>query len=89
VLIQLHLSIPDSLDIQAEDIRLLLATTLYGQGRISLGQGAEMAGLSKRAFLEVIGTHGVSVFNQAPESLAADLGNAGFKMPIGTNEHPN
>ncbi|MTW19877.1 UPF0175 family protein [Allochromatium palmeri] len=75
-MIQLHLSIPDSLDIQAEDIRLLLAATLYGQGRLSLGQGAEMVGLSKRAFLDAIGTHGVSVFNQAPESLAADLANA-------------
>jgi predicted HTH domain antitoxin len=76
MLTQLQISVPDFLDIQAEEMKLLLAATLYGQGRLSLGQGAEMAGLSKRAFLEVIGTHGVSVFNQAPESLAADLANA-------------
>lgn len=73
---QLHISVPTCLDIQAEDMQLLLAATLYGQGRLSLGQGAEMAGLSKRAFMEIIGKYGVSVFNQAPESIAEDVANA-------------
>lgn len=76
MLTQLQLSIPDFLDIQVEEMQLLLAATLYGQGRLSLGQGAEMAGLSKRAFMEALGRHGVSVFNQAPESLAEDVANA-------------
>jgi len=57
-------------------LRLLLAATLYDQGRISLGQGAEMAGLSKRAFMESLGGHGISAFNHAPEDLARDLANA-------------
>ena len=73
---QLQISVPDFLDIQAEEMKLLLAATLYGQGRLSLGQGAEMAGLSKRAFMEALGRHGISVFNQAPESLAEDVANA-------------
>jgi predicted HTH domain antitoxin len=35
-----------------------------------------MAGLAKRAFLELLGRHGVSAFNYAAEELERDLGNA-------------
>ncbi|MBP6806875.1 MAG: UPF0175 family protein [Chromatiaceae bacterium] len=55
---------------------MLLAATLFNQGRITLSQGAEMAGLSKRTFMESLGRCGVSAFNHAPADLARDLANA-------------
>jgi len=73
---QLQIAVPDFVDLDARELRLLLAATLYDQGRLSLGQGAEMAGLSKRTFMESLGGCGISAFNHSPEDLARDLANA-------------
>jgi predicted HTH domain antitoxin len=73
---QLQIAVPDFVDIGPNELRLLLAATLYGQGRVSLGQGAEMAGLSKRVFMESLGHCGISAFNQDPDDLASDVANA-------------
>ena len=55
---------------------MILATKLYEQGKLSLGQAAELANLSKRAFIEILGDYGVSVFNYPADSLDSDLENA-------------
>lgn len=73
---QLQIPVPDFLDVDVAELRLILAAKLYDQGRISLGQGAEMAGLSKRTFIESLGGCGVSVFNYPADDLARDLANA-------------
>ena len=73
---QLQIPVPDFIALGAAELRLLLAATLFDQGRITLGQGAEMAGLSKRAFMESLGRCGVSAFNHPPADLARDLANA-------------
>lgn len=73
---QLQINVPDFVDLGADELRLLLAAVLYDQGRLSLGQGAEMAGLSKRAFMESLGGCGISAFSHSPEDLARDLANA-------------
>jgi len=66
--------VPDS--VSEADARLLLALKLYESGRSSSGQAAELAGLSKRAFLELLGKYGVATFNYPPDELARDLANA-------------
>ncbi|WP_295587519.1 UPF0175 family protein [uncultured Lamprocystis sp.] len=73
---RLQIAVPDFVDLDARELRLLLGATLYNQGRFSLGQGAEMAGLSKRAFMESLGRCGISAFTHSPEDLARDLANA-------------
>ena len=73
----LTLHLPDSLDLDAKELTMLLATRLYERGTLSLGQAAEMAGYSKRTFMELLGSYGVSVFNYPPEDLARDVANAG------------
>ena len=73
---QLQIPVPDFIDLGAAELRRLLAATLFDQGRITLGQGAEMAGLSKRAVMESLGRCGVSAFNHPPADLARDLANA-------------
>ena len=58
------------------EAKLLLAIKLYEVGRFSLGQAAAFAGYSKRSFMELLGKHGVAVFDHAPAELQEDLGHA-------------
>ena len=55
---------------------MLLATKLYEQGKLSLGQAAELAGYSKRTFMELLGRYNVPVFNYDAGELTNDLKNA-------------
>jgi predicted HTH domain antitoxin len=73
----LTINIPDSVDLDAQEASMLLATKLYEQGKLSLGQAAELAGLGKRIFMEMLGKYNVSVFNYDPKELQNDVRNAG------------
>ncbi len=55
---------------------MVIASRLYEKGKLSLGQAAELVGLSKKTFLEVLGSYGVSVFNYSPDNLDGDVENA-------------
>jgi predicted HTH domain antitoxin len=57
----------------ADDARLLLATKLFETGKATLGQAAKAAGLSKQAFIEVLGQYKVPVFNYSPDELREEL----------------
>lgn len=72
----LVLNIPDTVDFDDKDALMTIASRLYDKGKLSLGQAAELAGLSKKAFIESVGDYGVSVFNQPASSLEKDLENA-------------
>ena len=72
----LTLNIPDSLEVNNQDLAMLVSTKLYEQGKLSLGQAAEIAGLTKRTFAELLGKYGVSIFNCPPEDLSSDVANA-------------
>lgn len=72
----LTLHLPDSLDITSKEVAMLLAARLYEQGKLSLGQAAELAGYSKRTFMELLGDYGVLVFNYPAEDIARDAANA-------------
>ena len=72
----LTLNIPDSLDVDNHDIAMLVSTRLYEQGKLSLGQAAELAGLTKRTFAELLGSYNVSIFNYPASDLSKDVANA-------------
>jgi predicted HTH domain antitoxin len=72
----LTLNLPKTVKIEERELVLILATKLYEQGKLSLGQAAELAGLSKRGFMEILGTYGVSVFNYSSDELDRDAKNA-------------
>ncbi len=61
-------------EITAEEARVLLAIKLYEMHKLTLGQAARLAGYSKRAFMEVLGKHGVPVFAYLPEELQEEAG---------------
>ncbi len=59
--------------VQREDARLLLAVKLYETGRLSFGQAAEMARMSRRGFLETLGEMGVPVVDYPAAELVEEL----------------
>ena len=72
----LTIEIPDNVDINDKDLLTMLAAQLYEQGKLSLGQAADMAKLTKRIFMETLGKYGVSIFNYPASDLVADIKNA-------------
>ncbi|SEJ63049.1 Uncharacterised protein family (UPF0175) [Cyclobacterium xiamenense] len=48
------LTIPDHLDLGETETKRFLAAKMYESGKLSLGQAAELAGLSKVAFSEIL-----------------------------------
>jgi predicted HTH domain antitoxin len=51
---------------------LQLINVYYETGRLSLGQAAELAGLSKIAFSEILGDYGVSLINYPASDIVKD-----------------
>lgn len=72
----LTINMPDSLYLDNQDLAMLVSTNPYEQGKLSLGQAAEVAGLTKRTFAELLGRHGVSIFNSLSQDLSSDVANA-------------
>ncbi len=72
----LTLHIPDSIDLDDREVAMLVATRLYEVGKLSLGQAADLVGLSKRGFAELLGKYDVSIFNYPATDLARDVKNA-------------
>lgn len=68
------IEIPPS--IAEDEARLYLAMKLFEVGRLSCGQAAELAGYSKRTFVELLGRHGVAVIDYPDHELEDDLGHA-------------
>ena len=68
--------VPDDLDLKDFDLSMIVASKLYEDGKLSSGQAAEMVGLSKRSFIELIGKYGVSVLSQSISDLHSDIANA-------------
>ena len=68
--------LPDSVDVDDREAQTILAAQLYKHGRLSLGQAAEVAGLSKRTFAEILGRYEVSVFNEDANEIENDTRNA-------------
>ena len=72
----INLRVPEMSELDAAQLEMILASTLYEQGKLSLGQAAAAANLSKRAFAELLGSYGVSIFNYSATDLAQDVANA-------------
>lgn len=72
----LTLRLPSTVELDERELLLMLASKLYERGKLSLGQAAELAGFSKRAFVEILGSYGVSVFNYPADHLDRDIENA-------------
>ena len=72
----LNLNLPDSFELDEKEILMVLASQLYEKGNLSLGQGADLASVSKRYFAERLADYGVSIFNYPVDDLSKDVRNA-------------
>ena len=72
----IQLNVPEDIDLQDHDFSMIIASKLYQDGKLSSGQAAKIAGVSKRTFLEMLGKYGVSVFSNSLNELHSDISNA-------------
>ncbi len=68
----LTLNIPESLDLNERETKRFLAAKMYEAGKLSLGQAADLAGLSKIAFSEILSDFNVSLINYPPSDISRD-----------------
>jgi len=74
----INLKIPEMSELDNLQLYMILASGLYEQGKLSLGQAAEVANLSKRTFAELLGNYNVSIFNYPAPELGQDVVNANY-----------
>ena len=72
----LQLNIPDNVDLKDYELSMILASKLYEDAKLSAGEAAKIVGLSKRAFIELLGKYEVSIFSISTKDLASDISNA-------------
>ena len=72
----IQLNIPDSIDLKDYDLAMMVAAKLYEDCKLSLGQAAQVAGLTKETFMELLSRYGVSIFNDSVSDLHSDISNA-------------
>lgn len=68
----LTLQLPDKVELDLKDTVRFLAAKLYESGKLSLGQSAELAGLSKVAFAEILVDYNVSLINYPVSDILSD-----------------
>ena len=68
----LTLNIPDDIELDEKQTARFLAAKLYESGKITLGQAARLAGLSKVAFAEILADYNVSLFNHPADEIERD-----------------
>jgi len=72
----LSINIPETLDLNEKEVKIVLAAKLFEMGKLSLGQAAELSDYSKRTFMELLSNYGVSIFNSDEAQLEKDTENA-------------
>lgn len=72
----LQVKLPPKFNLNQAEVKVILAGELYERGTLSIGQAAEIAGLSKRAFIEIMGKYGYSLFSKSVDDLLSDIKNA-------------
>lgn len=56
-----------------ERVKELIALELFREGRISSGKGAELLGIAKTEFVQLLARHGVSYFTESAAELADEV----------------
>jgi predicted HTH domain antitoxin len=70
------LKLPDNLNIDEGEAKMTLAVGLYKKGKLTMGQAADLVGLSKRTLMELLFMYDADVVNYSPDELENDLTNA-------------
>lgn len=68
----LVLTLPESIELETIETTRFLAAKLFEIGKLTLGQAAEMSGLTKNSFAEILKDFGVSLINYSPDEVDND-----------------
>jgi len=71
----LQFEIPQMANIDAFELKMIMAGELYEREKLSLGQAAKLVGISKTTFIEIMGKYGYSVFGKNDEDILRDIKN--------------
>jgi len=69
-------TLPDSVQIDKNEVMRFIAAKLYERADLTLGKAAELAGMPKWEFAEILANYGVSIFNYPASDLERDVKNA-------------
>jgi predicted HTH domain antitoxin len=69
----LFVSVPFTGQILEHGVRPALASALFKQGDLSIGQAAKVAGMSYADFLEHVSMQGIPVINYDPDEIEQEL----------------
>ena len=59
----LKIEIPNIVDINNQEAKTLITSSLYKNGELTLGQTADFAGYNKSTFIDLLKNYNVSVIN--------------------------
>ena len=65
------LNLPEEVD--EKEIKMSVAALLFDKGLLSSGQAANFVGISKRGFIENVGSYWVSVFGETAGDLKSPV----------------
>ena len=74
-IMSIRFRLPQGIQASQFELSMLFAAKLFEEGLITSGQGAEMLGLSKRTFMELLGKYKVSVFQYRIDEIEEDIAN--------------
>ncbi len=60
------------MNLNEKDTKRFLAAKMFESGKLSLGQAADLAGLSKTTFSEILSDYGVSLINYPSSDILRD-----------------
>lgn len=68
-----QIKIPNTVQLSEFELTMSVAALLFNRGILTSGQAADMVGLSKKSFIEVVGKYGVSIFQYDDNELLEEL----------------
>ncbi|ACO03736.1 MAG TPA: Fis family transcriptional regulator [Persephonella sp.] len=70
------MEVPDELKLKEDEIKIAALAKLYELGKISSGKAAELLGISRIEFLDLLGKYKVQIEPDTEKELLKDIENA-------------
>ncbi|MEO5571157.1 MAG: UPF0175 family protein [Bacteroidia bacterium] len=69
---ELTIKLPEKVEFNERDLTKFFAAKLYESGKLTLGQAAEMVGMRKETFAEILADYNVSFINYPASDIKRD-----------------